>query len=87
MCWDAEVRVEASRQKLNRCAGRVARCVYEGVNWKEFPVYEMDGLSGQMADVLPMHLDLSRANEPVEVSRVTVNSRGCAVPEGTSGIS
>jgi len=86
-CWDAKVRVEAGGQKLNRCAGRVAGCAYEGVNWKGFSVCEMDGLSGQMVDILPMYLDLSRADEPIEVSRVIVGSRGCAVPEGTSRIS
>jgi hypothetical protein len=79
--------MEAGRQKLNRWAGRVAGCVYEGVNWKGFSVCEMDGLSGQMVDVLPMYLNLSRADESIEVSRVTVGSRGCAVPEGTSRIS
>jgi hypothetical protein len=86
-CWDAKVRMEAGGQKLNLCAGRVAGCVYEGVNWKGFSVCEVDGLSGQMMDILPMYLDLPRANESIEVSRVIVGSRGCAVPKGTSKIS
>jgi hypothetical protein len=57
------------------------------VNWKGFSVCEMDGLSGQMVDILPMYLDLSRADESIEVSRVIVGSRGCTVPERTSRIS
>jgi hypothetical protein len=79
--------MEAGGQKLNRCVGRIAGCVYEGVNWKGISVCEMDGLSGQMVDILPMYLDLPRADESIEVPRVIVGSRGCTVPEGTSGIS
>jgi hypothetical protein len=43
----------------------------------------MDCLSGEVVDVLPVYLHLPRTDERIEVLRVVVDPRGCAVPEGT----
>ena len=43
----------------------------------------MDCLSGEVVDILPAYLHLPRADEAIEVPRVVVGPRGCAVPEGT----
>lgn len=44
----------------------------------------MDCLSGEVVDVLPAQLDLSRTDERIEILRVVVGPGGRAVPEGAT---
>ena len=76
--------MEGGGKELNCRTGRVTRCGDESLDWDGGAVCEVDCLSGQMVDILPMYPDLSRTDECIEVARVVVDPRGCSIPERTS---
>lgn len=64
--------MEGGGTELDRCARRVASRGDERIHWDGCPVCEMDCLSGEVVDVLPAQLDLSRTDERIEIPRVVV---------------